>query len=275
MTGLNSNVQDLGIGGWGNGGGDFPFEGKIYQVYARAGLTVPDPVAFDITLADAQTSPNTWASGYGTATNHRATTGRKLVAVDQAKLLLGVDDRLWLGDDSAFDFDAVTDCTVVFWGVLYDLGVATVLVGKKSDLTTSAGWALHHTALDETAFVAADGVDSAENKHDSSISAGVAFLIAGDRDAGTDVATWIDGTEVTTPTAATLVGDTSNALDIYVGAQDDIGTNNMDGEFIAVTIFDKLLTPAEHTQLASELNGTYRAPRTSGRGPLLLLLRRF
>lgn len=245
-------------------------QGEFYQ--ARVYDGIDGTLVFDANFTNqtALTEPyatfTEGSSNAATVTFNRSTTGRKLTVVNQPVMLLGTDDYFEVPDHADLDVTASDAFTLMVWARLYDTSPDEdqILVGKKDDLTTSAGYTLYVESADATAkFLIADGTADDEDPT-ANLTVGQAFVITGVKnETDDDIESFLDGTggsAVTDSTTNTL----ANALTFNIGASSNATpANYFDGEIFAVAFWNEALSDADVTAAGLELQ--------ANSGSLLLL----
>ena len=234
--------------------------GRIYRALYWKDLTKTD-LAVDIHFDDpgvvepystfTELSPNG-----ATVTINRTATGVKATLVDRPLWLLGGNDHLEVADDAGLDVTASDAATLMVWGRIYDTSPDEdqVLVGKKDNLTTSAGYTLYVESADATAkFLIGDGSLDDEDPTPN-LTVGQGFVITGVKnETDDDIESFLDGTggsAVTDSTTATL----ANALAFNIGASSNATpASYLDGEVFAVVFWNVALSDADVAKAGREL----------------------
>jgi hypothetical protein len=250
---INAGNQSLQIGVY-NGGASGPMIGQIYAAQVRNGIDGTLVANFDATTATSPYATTTDSTGK-IWTFNRSATGKKLAIVDRTMLLLGTDDYLEVQDQAGLNIGASDSFTLVSTLRHYGLVGATALVAKDTALSGTLGYHLRTNASSKYVWNTHDGTNENETGNTTDYTAGVVQALAGVRDVPSDlVISYLDGgvleseTDVTT---ATL----SNTNVLRVGATSGSAASFGHFEFIGMAIFRKALTPAQLTQVKTELGG--------------------
>ncbi len=246
-TSIVNSTAALTIGvGFGSGA-----DGKFYAVTILDGIN--GTVVFDADFTDRSALTEPFAtfteksSNAATVTINRSATGRKSAVVDRPMFLLGTDDYFEVADHANLDFAGNESLTVVGVFRTYDKTPAAnmVLVAKKDDLTTAAGYALYNDTTGVVRALIADGALDDEDDAPA-ITDGQMFKLAGVRDvAGDDVEGFTDGVGSGTPVTDSTTATLANALPLRIGATSGTAASFFDGEFMGAAIFREALSDAE------------------------------
>ncbi|MDK1103793.1 MAG: hypothetical protein QGD93_09295 [Actinomycetota bacterium] len=184
--------------------------------------------------------------------------GGGLYVVDQASFGGHTDDYFEIADHADLDFAANEAFTIMAVIRSSTIGAGNaVLVGKKDDLTTSAGWSLYRATAAATVLIgdgSADDTDAA-----SSLVARTAATVAGVRNiSDDDIEAFLDGTGSGSPTADSTMATLANALPLRIGATSGTATSFFDGEIMAVALWRSALTDSEIVEAGDALKGTFQ-----------------
>lgn len=167
---------------------------------------------------------------------------------------LALDDFFEIADDANLNFAADGAFTLLIVCKLPDVTPSSdmVLLAKKDDLTTAAGYALYVDTTGVPQLVIADGTNSAVASGPA-LTDDTQHVIAARRDVDNDeTQVFVDGvggTAAEDTTTATL----ANALPLRLGATSGTAANFFDGEIHATTLWREALTDAEIAQAGEEL----------------------
>ena len=257
------------------------FNGNYYKAVLNNGIGGTSVATLDFTDTVAVTEPFatfTEASAQAdTVTISRTATGRKAIIVDRNLFLLGTDDFFEVPDDAALDFATGDDFTGMVVGRSYDVSPSadSILLAKKDNLTTSAGYAIYLEAGDDTVkFLIGDATADDEDASPD-LTAGQLFTVAGVRDAAgdNDIQAFFDGTgsgsAVTDSTADTL----ANAFPLRIGATSNTAASFFDGEIVAVALWSSALSDADvataRLEITAANDGSFAMTNAVGPGRLL------
>jgi hypothetical protein len=194
-----------------------------------------------------------------TVTINRAATGRPALIVDRDTMWAGADDYFEVADHANLDFSDTDDLTVAFYGRVYDATPAAdmVLIGKKDDLTTAAGYCVY---LDTTGVInglIADGTNTT-TVSSAAISAGYSFVVVLVRNttAG-NLQMYINGVASGGPQSDTTTATLANARPLRMGASSNATpANHLDGEIVGAAVFREALSAAAVWALNEEFRET-------------------
>ena len=189
-----------------------------------------------------------------TVTLNRSATGRKLIVVDRALMLLGTNDYFDIANDAGLNFAADEDLTLMSRIRAYDVtpGTDMILAAKKDDLGTSAGYASYIDTTGVPQFVIGDGTNTTVASGPA-LTDGQDHIVTVVRNTTDDTITvytdGIAGTPVTDTTTATL----SNALPVRFGATSGTAANFADSEVAGEVLWREALTAADVLRAGLEL----------------------
>jgi hypothetical protein len=161
---------------------------------------------------------------------------------------LTTDDYFEIADHADLDFAANESLTLLVIGQTDDVSPVAdqILVAKKDNLTTSAGYALYLEAADDSAkFLigdsAADDEDATPN-----LVASTLFTVAGVRDTtADDIEAFLDGTGSGSPVTDSTTLTIANALPLRIGATSNVAGSFFEGVIAAVVLWREALTDDE------------------------------
>jgi hypothetical protein len=183
----------------------------------------------------------------------RSTTGRKLAIVTRPIWLFGTDDYLQIPDNALLDFAAGDSFTLLAvtrkWGTTDGM-----VVGKATSIGISTGYTISAQA-GAYYFAISDGTVQPFTPSPSTISNGNLQVQYGVRNVPLDnirgVTTAINSTATDTTT-----GTPENALPFRVGARSGGTDYCNDAEYVAVSLFRRVLTTTEIDAIVSYYGAT-------------------
>lgn len=253
---------DLTIGIESGNRTSWPFGGGVEWAEVRDGINGPVVVRYDAADATEPFATQTGATDGRTWTYNRSGSGTYLV--DQPAFGLHTDDYFEIADAAGLDFAADEALTVMVL-VRSLLGGDVVFVGKKDDLTTSAGWSLYRSTS-TARFLIGDG--SADDFDQiSPIAARIQATVAGVRNiSDDDIEAFLDGTGSGSPTADSTSLTLANALPVRIGATSDTAASFFNGEIMAHVLWRSALTDAQIVEAGNELLGLFERTVTDAVG---------
>lgn len=224
------------------------FTGAIYEVQIYSDLTETTKVV-DVNFADAAEPFVTFterSTNAATVTINTSGTAAQTVIVDRSMFIFdATNDEISVTDHADLDFAETVPLTVVAWyRPRLVAAVNMVIVAKKDDLTTSAGYILY----DATTVAAFRFADGTENPQDTkgTLAAHTSLILAGVRNITDDDAeVFIDGAGSGTPTTDSTTATLANALPLRFGATSGTAGTFFGGELFAVALWRQALTDAE------------------------------
>lgn len=183
--------------------------------------------------------------------------GRKTAIVDRDLLLLGADDYLDIVDHADLDFADDEDLTLAFWGRVYDLDGNQVLVGKKDDLTSLAGYQIFAQSDETLIAKIADGTENAFDTS-SAVTQGQAFVavLRLDDAVAEELEVYLDGTGTGSPVDTSAENSLENDRPLRIGAHGGATPASfLDGEVFAMALWRRALTEDEISGLSNEFAG--------------------
>jgi hypothetical protein len=226
--------------------------GKIYraQIYDGIGGTLVFDANFDTAVEPYATFVDSSAQA-ATITINRAATGRPALIVDRDTMWVGTDTTDWfeVADHANLDFAGNESFTVAFYGRVYDATPAAdmVLIGKKDDLSTAAGYSVYLDTGGTINGLIADGTNTT-TASSAVITAGYSFVVTLVRDVTADTLQMYlngvaSGSSQTDTTTATLV----NARPLRMGAHSAATPGNyLSGEIMGGAVFRWAQRPTGH-----------------------------
>lgn len=239
-----------------------PFAGDIYSVTVRDGIGGPTVglwASSDISSpADTSHSGSTDGRTY---TLNRSSSGHMLNVIDRDWFFFSTDDYVEVADDAQLDFGASDPLTVVAVVRPYTVAAGSdVIVAKKDDLTTAAGWALVR-ASSAGQLVIADGTADDDDTA-GTLVAHTASSIAGVRNVtDDDLEAFVDGAGSGSPTTDSTTATLANALPMRIGATSGTAANFFEGGIAAIAVFNAELTDYQVGVASNVLSGV----RSGGR----------
>ncbi len=242
-----TSTEDVRIGSQGSGTVNV-LSADMYRAVIKDGID--GTVILDVVAADATQPYATFterSSNAHTVTIARAATGLVTTVIDRDWWLYTTDDYHEIADDANLDFAADEDLTTM---VMFRTNtVATgsdVLLSKKDDLTTAAGYVLVRNAATGQGIIA----DGAADDDDTVTTVAVHTLhtLAMVRNTtDDDVEVFLDGISSGSPTTDSTTVTLANALPLRIGATSGTAANFFEGVIGAVVQWppDTALTAAE------------------------------
>lgn len=173
--------------------------------------------------------------------------------------LLGTDNYFEIVDHANLDFSASENFTLMVAGRTYDVSPDEdhVLVFKKDNLTTSAGYGLYLESADDTAkFLIADGTLDDEDATPN-LTAGNAFVVVGVKnETDDDIEAFLNGVGSGSPTTDSTTVGFANALPVRIGATSNTAANFADLEIHSVVKWREALSDTDVITAANELFGS-------------------
>lgn len=229
--------------------------GKVYRVQLFASTDGTD-ARLDADFNQAAEPYSTFSevsSNMGTVTINRSSSGRKACLVDRDRFLLGTDDYAEVADAANLDFAAAESLSATVRFRVFGTPAANqVLLAKKADLSTGAGWALYLDTLRRVVGLIADGTNTT-SVTSAALTAGQEYTATLVRDVANDqISLLLDGTQVT-PVTDTTTGTLANAEVLRFGRLSGAGTSYLDAEFVAASLIRAVIDTTQNTTLAGEL----------------------
>ena len=189
-----------------------------------------------------------WGSAAGADTNDPVRSGTSVTFT--------TNDYVEIADHANLDFAAGEAFTVI--AVVKPTTVAAgsdVIVAKKDNLTTSAGWALVRNAA-TVQTILADGTADDDDTAGTLVANTVA-VVAGVRNVtDDDIEAFVDGTGSGSPTTDSTTATLANALPLRIGATSNTAANFFEGDINAVALFRSALTDTQIAEIGTYLAST-------------------
>lgn len=187
-----------------------------------------------------------------TVTINRSTSGRKTTVVDRTGLLFGTDDYAAVADAAVLDF-AASESFSVTAAFRFQTAPSSsqVLIAKKADLTTGAGYALYLDSSGRLNGVIADGTTST-TVQSTALTSGVAYFVALVRDVTNDRIFLVVNDTATAAVTDTTTGSLANSEDLRIGRLSGAGTSYGDFYGFAWSLFSSPLSTTSVAALRSE-----------------------
>lgn len=234
--------------------------GKLY--YASILNGIGGTAALTINTHTQPTEPfSTFTDGTGkTVTINRSATGRKSTMVDRTMMLFGTDDYLEIPHASDLDLGATQPLTAIYAGRSYDTTPAAVevLIGKKDNNNTTAGWFLYNNSA--TDYAVARIADGTVNPFaiTGDLTAGQAFTVGLVRDVVADAVTSYQNGVLQNSNSDTTTATSANSEPVRIGADGGAAALFLDGEFFGAAVFRERLTVEEINEVGKVLLGRGR-----------------
>jgi len=154
-----------------------------------------------------------------------------------------------MNNASAVDFADAQDFTIEAWVNRSSAGTNDVIIAKKNDQTTAAGYILYlEQSTPDINFVAADGTDQFSVNGTTTIpGTGWHHIVAVyDDDSASNTTIYLDGRNDKESTSGTIgnVNSLSNAVDFRVGSESDDG-NPFNGSIDNVKVYNFAMSAAQ------------------------------
>jgi len=179
---------------------------------------------------------------------NRGTSGKKSVAVTRSMWLFGTNSYMEIADTTKLNFGATDSFTIVAIARMWGAFTLQVLVSKKDDNLTTAGYALRQSSLSRVESMISDGTTSISNAMSSATPSGGIFTVAAIRDVTADNQTTYVNSSVSTSTTDTTTGNLTTTTPFRIGRY-GVSTLYADMELFAVAVFRRALTPSEITTI--------------------------
>lgn len=201
-------------------------------------------------------SVKTYLDGLYAWSINRSASGLKSTLVTRPVIGGATDDYLEVADHADLDVGSGVDFWVAWYGRYHGTpGGSQVLVAKKADLTTGAGYAIYLNTSRQPVGVVGDGAND-DTITGTALGASEATLIVFQRNGSNIELIQVDagGTLSATPVTDTT-GDLSNALTLRMGRLSSTGTNYADSSgFAWCENGTGYLTAAQAATLKTELD---------------------
>ncbi len=235
------------------GGTDDLWAGRYY----RARYIADSVVALDVDFTDAQTPFATFVerSNAATVTINRSGTAARSTVVDRKMWLLTTSDYLEVTDHADLDFIASDDFTVMAVARTNTVAAGQdVLVAKKDNLTTSAGYVLSRSTATSEGILADGAAD--DNDTVATVSVDTLHVFATVRDTAADtIEAFLDGVGSGSATTDSTTVTLANALPLRIGATSGTAASFFEGVITDVVVWREALSAAHVLQAGNELTG--------------------
>ena len=175
----------------------------------------------------------------------RGSSGLRTTIIDRAWALLTTDDYIEIADDAGLDFSGSEDLTMmVMFRTNTVASGSDVLLAKKDNLTTAAGYALVRNTATGQGIIA----DGTADDDDTVATVAVHILHTLTMVRNTtddDVEVFLDGVSSGSPTTDSTTSTLANALPLRIGATSGTAANFFEGQIGAVAGWRSALTAAE------------------------------
>jgi hypothetical protein len=162
-----------------------------------------------------------------------------------------------VADHADLDFATSDSFTIAACGRVPDVtpAAASVLIGKKDDLTTAIGPSLYLDTDSKVKFVIDDGTNPPVTAESAAISAGLAFTASGVRNAtGNTLQVFINGVASGASVADTTTGTLANARPLRIGANSAATPGSfLTGGVFGWAVLGSALDATDSLQLDAEL----------------------
>lgn len=255
-TSITDTADIVELGSRAAGGGSLA-TGKFYSAQVYSDLTettkVLDWNASSMTQSggadDATPSAGTW-------TINESATGAKSALITNDDIQFSVDDYCEVADNALLDFSGSDDFSVAAYARVHGTPAANqVLLAKKSDLSTAAGYAIYINSSRQPVGMVADGTNTTTITGTALVD-GNYTMISLIRNGANIELIQVDsvGTVEATPVTDTT-SDLSNAEVMRWGRLSGAGTNYFEGMQKFVPIFKStVLTGSQVATLYAEAN---------------------
>ena len=236
------------------------FIGEVYNAQVEDGFDEGvGTLQFDADFTDVGTVKEPYATfteasaNAATVTFNRSTTARKLINVDEPVFSLAVNDAIQVADDAALDFGTTDDFTIMLVGRTYRFVSGDAFIDKSGGFGASdQGYRLFETSTSGAPkFEVASGVAEDSITGPTVQGIGIKYVVAGVRDAGTNINAFADGV------AGTPVTDNSHdlatALDLHAGKLTG-GANFREAELFAWAVWAEALSDADVIAAGNEFS---------------------
>ncbi len=189
-------------------------------------------------------------------TVNRAATGLVATLIDQAQFLYTTDDYHEIVDDAQLDFAGSEDFTMMVAFRTETIAAGSdVLLAKKDNLTTAAGYALVRNAATGQGIIADGTLDDDDTA--ATVAARTLHTVAMIRNTADDtVETFLDGVGSGSATLDSTTTTLANALPLRIGATAGTAANFLEGQSVAVAVWRQVLTGAEMREADGLLTGS-------------------
>ena len=234
---------------WGQvGGGSVP-TGDFYNGQIISGLGDAGTLVQDLHIADATEPYATFterANGETVTINRSTLPSRQLTIIDRPQMLYSTDDYHEVPDDADLDFaegDALS--TMVAFRTNSVAAGDVVLLSKKDDLTTAAGYALVRSTANGQGIIADGTLDDDDTV--ATISVRTLHTLAMVRNTtDNDIEVFLDGVGSGSATTDSTTATLANALVMRIGATSGAtAANFFEGSIIGVAGWRDELTDTE------------------------------
>lgn len=276
-TSIHDSADEVEFGGAGGTNAN-PIIGAYYRIVMMNGID--GTVVFDADFTDTAVVTPPYAtfaeksSNAATVTIERKSSGKVATIVNRNMWLLSTDDFFEVADDAGLDFSGSQDLTVMAVFMTNTVAAGSdILVAKKDDLTTSAGYALLRNATNSRALLG-DGTDTNEDDK-ATIAIHTLHTAAMVRNTTDDDShAFLDGVGSGSATTDDTNDTLANALPLRIGATSGTAGSFWEGIIVAVAVWRSALTDIQvadaHTLLTTEVAAGYPHNRNVTAGQLLL-----
>jgi hypothetical protein len=216
-TNIYSSSAQLEVGRVAILGGYLPMAGKILRAQVYDGIE--GTLVFDADFSVAIEPFVTFIESSAQAAT--VTMQGDSFVVSRDEMRLDGASYFEVADHADLDFATSDSFTIAACGRVPDVtpAAASVLIGKKDDLTTAIGPSLYLDTDSKVKFVIDDGTNPPVTAESAAISAGLAFTASGVRNAtGNTLQVFINGVASGASVADTTTGTLANARPLRIGA---------------------------------------------------------
>lgn len=251
-TSVFAGTRDLQLG-TDDAGGSL-FGGRIDRIVVKNGIGGTTVFDSDFTSTSLVEPFSTFLDTTGkTVTINRSTSGLVSTVVDRPMLVHdGAARYSEVADHASLDFAAAAPFSIAAAVRPQDAtpSAAQVLLAKKTNLTTGAGYAIYLDPTGVPKCVIADGTNSTVATGPALPGDRRATVVAAVRDPVTDLLTVYTDGVAGTPVTDTTTGAISNAEVLRLGRLSGAGTNYLWGEIFGAGVWNKALAPGDVAALS-------------------------
>ena len=222
-----------------------PLVGAIYEAQVYSGID--GTLVFDARLDDA-TEAATFterSSNAATVTINRSSSGLMSTVIDESWFLYTTNDYHEIADSADLDFSGSEDLTTMVMFRTHTVASGSdVLLAKKDNLTTAAGYALVRNTATGQGIIADGTADDDDTV--ATVAVHTRHTLAMVRNTtDDDVEVFLDGVSSGSPTTDSTTVTLANALPLRIGATSGTAANFLEGEVGAVAGWRRALTADE------------------------------
>ncbi len=230
-------------------------DGDLYVVQVLD--AIDGTLAFDAHLSDATESGTTFTErsvNAATVTINRGSSGLVSTIINRPWMLLSTDDYFEIADDAALDFATGDDFTAMVMFRPYTVASGEdVLLAKKDDLTTSAGYALLRSTANGKGLIGDSSADDDDTVATVAIHTTHTVAMVRDAAGDNDIEAFLDGVASGSATTDSTTLTLANALPLRIGATSNTAASFFEGVIGAVAIWDSALTPDQVAEAHARL----------------------